>query len=325
MIRLLDLSAQDPARRRQRAVDDLCLTTQRESAAFQRLVRLLAQHLGMPLATLSLLGVEDEIRLASHGRPPRNTAALTRLAVERNRSLVLTGKIAQGTAGVSGLRLPFYAGLPVRSPGGEVVGALAVMDRSPRRFAPWQRAALADFGQLVENELRLRSVAVRDHLTGLYNRRFFDELGDREWRRSKREAFPLSVLMVDIDYFKAYNDTYGHSAGDRVLAQVAGCLRSTFRRAADFLARYGGEEFAAILPTTDREGGRRAAERLCEAVADLRIAHSASATGHLTISIGVATASDESQTKAGLAELIRSADEALYRAKHAGRARVEVA
>lgn len=328
VIRTNDPQAQDPARRRQRAVDDLALTTQQDGSAFDRLVRLLADHTGMPVATLSLLGSGREMRMAVHGtQSPAAAAAmqtLTAAVVEQEQTLILADARSHlpPDARRSGPR--FYAGLPVRSPGGEVVGALAVQDRSPRRFTAWQQAALTDFGRLVENELRLRTVAVRDHLTGLYNRRFFDELGDREWRRSKREAFPLSVLMVDIDYFKAFNDTYGHTAGDRVLAQVADCLRTTFRRAADFLARYGGEEFAAVLPSTDRAGGLRAGQRLCEGIEKLAIPHGGSPQGIVTVSIGVATADAKTPTTASLQDHIVAADAALYRAKRAGRARVMV-
>lgn len=324
MIRLLDPNAQDPGRRRQRAVDDLYLTTQRNGVAFERVVRLLANHTGMPLATLNLLGVEEETPLAAYGRSvaPAASQFLTAQVVERQRSLVLPDCRPLLPAEHRRGAPCFYAGLPVSSPGGEVVGALAVMDRQPRRFTPWQKKALTDFGHLVENELRLRTVAVRDHLTGLYNRRFFDELGDREWRRSKREAFPLSVLMVDIDYFKNYNDTYGHTAGDQVLAQVADCLRTTFRRAADFLARYGGEEFAAVLPSTDRAGGLRAGQRLCEGIEQLDIPHSGSPRGRVTVSIGVATADARTPSGASLQDHIAAADAALYRAKQAGRSTV---
>lgn len=325
MIRTNDSQAQDPARRRQRAVDDLALTTQQDGSAFDRLVRLLADHTGMPLATLSLLGAGEEIQLAVHGpRPPEAAIlkALTAEVVGREAPLVLTDARTLLAAGSRRGAPRFYAGLPVRSPGGEVVGALAVQDRRPRRFTEWQQAALMDFGRLVENELRLRTVAVRDHLTGLYNRRFFDELGDREWRRAKREAFPLSVLMVDIDHFKAFNDTYGHTAGDRVLAQVADCLRSTFRRAADFLARYGGEEFAAVLPSTDRPGGLRAGQRLCEGIEKLAIPHSGSPRGLVTVSVGVATVDAKTPTGTNLQDHIADADAALYEAKRAGRARV---
>ncbi|MDP3858205.1 MAG: sensor domain-containing diguanylate cyclase [Stagnimonas sp.] len=318
------LDADEPARRRQRVVDDLYLTTQRDNLAFERLVRLLANHTGMPLANLSLLGVAAETRLASFGGNPSLAASqfLTSRVVTRERLQVLADcrplLPANGRRGAP----RFYAGLPVNSPGGEVVGALSVQDRHPRRFTPWQRRALADFGQLVENELRLRSVAVRDHLTGLYNRRFFDELGDREWRRSKRDAFPLSVLMVDIDYFKNYNDTYGHVAGDQVLAQVAGCLRGTFRRAADFLARYGGEEFAAVLPSTDHAGGLRAGQRLCEGIEQLAIPHRGAPRGLVTVSIGVSTADAKAPADANLQDHLAAADAALYRAKQAGRATV---
>lgn len=296
------------------------------SAAMRRLVSVARAVIGCEGAAVLLYGEQGDPILQSDPAMPDE---LARVLVSRVDSLTADGTVlALDRTGIG-----FPDGRPVRraelrllrNASGSLAGVLVLLSSADGVYLPRGGPLLEQLAGVFEDHLNLLRIGVRDYLTGLYNRRFFDEMARREWRRAQRETLPISVLIADIDHFKRYNDLEGHPAGDQALRAVARCLSETFRRASDVLARYGGEEFAAILPTTDREGGRRAAERLCAAVADLRIAHSASATGHLTISIGVATASDESQTKAGLAELIRSADEALYRAKHAGRARVEVA
>ena len=210
----------------------------------------------------------------------------------------------------------------LRSPSGSLAGVLAVLSTGGEVYFPRGGSLLAELGQLLEDHLALMHIGIRDHLTGLYNRRFFDEMASREWRRARRDQMPVSVLMADVDHFKAYNDSLGHPAGDQVLQQVAQCMSGTFRRAADVLARYGGEEFAAILPKTDPEGGRRAGERLCEAVEALRIPHPGCQGGVLTISVGVASVARDSEIDDDLSSLIRRADAALYSAKRAGRARV---
>lgn len=168
---------------------------------------------------------------------------------------------------------------------------------------------------------QLRTMATTDALTGLVNRRGFDERLDDETARANRNRLPLSLIMIDIDRFKAYNDRYGHQAGDECLKLVAATLRAGVRRPADIVARYGGEEMALILPETDHQGAYEVAETLRVAVHGLEIAHTASERGQVTISLGVATLGQG--TPAGsAAELIRRADGALYIAKEAGRDRV---
>jgi diguanylate cyclase (GGDEF)-like protein len=177
-----------------------------------------------------------------------------------------------------------------------------------------------------ETELRgltdeLKLQATTDALTGLPNRRAIDECLAIELARTKRSGQPFSLVMVDIDHFKAFNDIYGHPAGDACLRSVAGALERTDRRLGDFVGRYGGEEFCAILPDTDEDGAYFFAERLRTAVRDLRQTHAGSEKGVVTISVGVATyAADEIDRTD--ATLIARADEALYVAKGAGRDRV---
>ncbi len=167
---------------------------------------------------------------------------------------------------------------------------------------------------------QLRTMATTDALTGLLNRRGFDERLADEASRAARSSQPLSLVMVDIDRFKAYNDRYGHQAGDECLKQVAAALRTGVRRPADVVARYGGEEMTLILPDTDQQGAWELAEQLRESVRALEIAHAGSEKRIVTVSLGVATLDPGSTISA--MELVRRADAALYIAKDAGRDRV---
>jgi diguanylate cyclase (GGDEF)-like protein/PAS domain S-box-containing protein len=171
---------------------------------------------------------------------------------------------------------------------------------------------------LAEMNKHLKLLAATDALTGLKNRRTFDEMLGKEFSRSSRHHHPLSVLMVDIDYFKSFNDTYGHQAGDEAIRAVARCLREVARRPADIAARYGGEEFALVLPDTDTEGAIAVAETLCESVRELRIPNGRSTRGVVTVSVGVSTVS-RGNLLAAPEDLVRQADGALYLAKGQGR------
>ncbi|MGV8889290.1 MAG: diguanylate cyclase [Pseudomonas sp.] len=172
----------------------------------------------------------------------------------------------------------------------------------------------------LQNDL-LRSMALMDGLTGVANRRKFDEDILADWRQCFREQKPLSLIMVDVDFFKRYNDQYGHQAGDGCLKSVAQALSETVRRPYDLVARYGGEEFACILPNTDLCGAVQLAEKMQEQIRALGIEHSASDVARVvTLSLGVATLTptDDFEFQA----LIEAADKQLYEAKKAGRARV---
>lgn len=175
---------------------------------------------------------------------------------------------------------------------------------------------------LRDQTLVLRSQTFSDGLTGIANRRHFDVAIDKEMRRAKRSGSPLSLLMIDIDHFKAYNDHYGHQQGDACLTRVAGELSTMLNRSSDLLARYGGEEFAAILPDTDGPRAVLLAEAIRKGVRALNIRNGDDdgIERHITISIGVATQSCDAPLE--IAALIGAADRALYLAKHAGRNRV---
>jgi len=171
-------------------------------------------------------------------------------------------------------------------------------------------------------EEALRRLSSMDGLTEIANRRHFNDFLDREWKRAKRCSAEMSLIVCDIDFFKDYNDTYGHLTGDECLKKVADILGRMLKRPSDLVARYGGEEFAVVLPDTSADGAAVVAEALKSGVEALMIPHSKSLVSrYVTISIGVATTTPSQNTSP--TELIAAADKALYRAKQEGRNRIK--
>jgi diguanylate cyclase (GGDEF)-like protein len=203
---------------------------------------------------------------------------------------------------------------PLRGADGEDLGALLYEDVTELR----------GIGEmLLDVNRELRHLVRADPLTGLANRREYERLLRTEVARAARTGAPISILMIDVDEFKAFNDELGHRAGDRCLAAVAAALRSGLLRPADAVARYGGEEFVALLPGTDSAGARLLAERLRRAVERLAIHHPRSRAGRLvTVSVGVATAYPSPGYDGRL--LQEAADRGLYLAKGGGRNQVQV-
>jgi diguanylate cyclase (GGDEF)-like protein len=214
--------------------------------------------------------------------------------------------------------------------GGRIVGVLSIQSSKPNAYddedllllescAIYLGARIHDEEQRAATE-QLQQIATTDALTGLANRRAFDEALAREWHRCARSRSPLSLLMVDVDYFKTFNDAYGHVAGDTCLRQIAQSVAACAKRPGDVAARYGGEEFAIVLPETEIERAAQLAEHMCEAVRVLAIPHQGSSLGHVTISVGVASVCPEGM--ADPQDLTERADAQLYRAKGTGRNRV---
>jgi diguanylate cyclase (GGDEF)-like protein/PAS domain S-box-containing protein len=170
-------------------------------------------------------------------------------------------------------------------------------------------------------QVALEQLATRDGLTGLANRRCFDETLHAEWARALRQRQPLSLLMVDVDNFKAYNDANGHLGGDECLKRIASAVASEMR-ANDLVARYGGEEFAVILPNQSLKGAASVAERIRTRVEQLQVPNRTAPGAHVTVSIGAATAIASNENQAS--DLVATADAALYRAKHMGRNRISL-
>jgi diguanylate cyclase (GGDEF)-like protein len=188
------------------------------------------------------------------------------------------------------------------------------MDKKNRELTETRR-------QLEHRNRDLERISALDTLTQIANRRRFDAVLRQEWRRSARDDSPLSLVFCDIDYFKRFNDTYGHQAGDECLVRVAQAMEETLNRPADLVARYGGEEFIALLVDTGLEGARMLAERMRSRVETLKVEHRASGVAsHLTVSLGVASVVPKPAVRPE--DLVDLADRALYAAKEGGRNRV---
>lgn len=208
-----------------------------------------------------------------------------------------------------------------------LAGPVAQAVENARLYKAAQQAR--ETAEAVSRELetanrKLAQLSVTDALTGIPNRRRFHEVIESEWRRAQRNRESIAVMMIDVDFFKSYNDRYGHQRGDACLTRVAAALHDGLHRAGDFVGRYGGEEFVVILPSTNEETAGLQGQRLCERVRALDIAHETSAAASMvTISIGCAATIPAPNTTP--ATLIAAADHALYEAKRSGRNRVRCA
>ncbi|MEN6447881.1 MAG: diguanylate cyclase [Syntrophaceae bacterium] len=191
--------------------------------------------------------------------------------------------------------------------------ALSISTRRMHRILMWSLDMRYDMSQL----------ALIDALTGVANRRHFDIFIYQEWRKAQREDTPMAMLMVDVDFFKLYNDIYGHQSGDQCLRSIARAISGVIHRPSDLVARYGGEEFSVILPNTPLRGAMKIAELIRQEVGALFIEHRKSTVAHyVTVSVGVAVISPGQENH--LNELVSAADEALYKAKETGRNRIYV-
>lgn len=206
----------------------------------------------------------------------------------------------------------------LHKPVSEVV--LGAKIRAMQRIIQMRQSLLVMTRKLDAANHELKRLASLDGLTGIANRRHFDEALAREWRRAMRQGNELSILMCDIDYFKQYNDAYGHLVGDEALRLISQALTAAMDRGGDLIARYGGEEFAAVLPETSSGGALFVAERMKQAIDQLKLPNTGSPFGHITASFGIASVVPQAETSP--LTLLDAADHALYEAKHAGRNRV---
>lgn len=190
--------------------------------------------------------------------------------------------------------------------------------KNEQRQVQWGVGTIWDVTERRNMEEELRQLTIRDALTGLFNRRYLDDTLSQEWRRGARSKAEISLLMVDIDHFKNYNDQLGHQAGDECLRKVARVMASKVKRSADFVARYGGEEFAVVLTETGTERAQKMARRMCDAVRRAALPHPESSVGaYVTVSVGVHTAICDKNSSPE--QLFSGADQALYEVKMAGR------
>lgn len=179
----------------------------------------------------------------------------------------------------------------------------------------WKTSSL--YRQLAPAHQALAECSVRDALTGVYNRGYFNEQFPRDIRRAQRESAPLALLITDIDYFKRYNDRFGHPGGDACLHAIASAMEKSLHGPADYLARYGGEEFVIVLPLTDAAGALHIADALLDAVARLNIPSAKNPGQPMTVSIGIVTFNPPTDTPS-VGEIMDRADTALYQAKNGG-------
>jgi diguanylate cyclase (GGDEF)-like protein len=216
------------------------------------------------------------------------------------------------------LGIRFYAGVPLSDQHGELIGTLCVLDRAPRLLLSHQRDGLRLLGQQFMDQLemhrdvqQLQRQTLSDPLTGAGNRRGFDRRLHEEWSRHMRSGAALSLLMIDVDKFKQYNDTYGHQAGDAILNQLCELMRLPLR-ASDFVARHGGDEFSIILPNTSQAGAQLVVDRIQSMLASVQWPHRT-----ITVSIGIATLKPEETCD--FAMLLQRADQAMYLCKRSRR------
>ncbi len=314
------------------AVDDLLLESDPDmESAFERVTRMVTTQLHVPMSVFSVFDRTRQYFRWSHGIDvdgiPGKSSFCTHAILQDDVFVVPDARrhkdfhddpLVTGPPWVA-----FYAGVPVRTGKRRKIGALCALDNRPRRFTAGMRQALLDLRDILESLIELRTLTVLDHLTRLYNRRHFDAMIDREWHRACRLSLPVALLTIDIDHFKAFNDAYGHQAGDECLRKVAETLKTECKRSGDIPFRTGGEEFAVLLTVTDgRQGAVEFADRLRQAVRDLAIPHKHSPAGIVTICIGVASTHSFPTDGRGFERFVRCSDEALYAAKRQGRDRV---
>lgn len=303
------------------------LDTDDDEAAFNDLASIAAAVCNTPVALVSLVDADRQWFKARIGvdvaQTPRDVSFCARAILRPDELMEIPdaskdSRFSQNSLVTDGLKIRFYAGAPLLADDGTAMGTLCVIDQQPRELTPTQREAMQALSRQVVAYMNLRKLASQlarqsstDALTCIWNRRAFDLRLQEEWSKHLRRKAPLALLMLDVDLFKSFNDSFGHPAGDVALSSTARILSETLRTE-DFCARYGGEEFAVILPELDVEAAFLAAERLRIAVANLKWPKRP-----ITVSIGVSALVPQGNTNPST--LVARADRALYEAKAAGR------
>ena len=322
-----------PANERQRLralyACDVLDTPQEE--VFDRFTRL-ARHLtGAPIAFISLIDAHRQWFKSVSGldlsETPRDLSFCAH-TITRDVPMVVENaledpRFCDNPFVVGPPYLRFYAGFQLASPQGYNLGTLCVIDDTPRRIAAHERHALRDLAALAVRELEFRRLASTDPLTRAFNRRMLERLGKKEIARAARQAGTFSFAMLDLDRFKAINDTHGHDEGDRVLRQIAETCFANLR-AQDTLFRLGGEEFGLMLVDATPSAASAVIERVRGAIEQTRVELRGTDVP-VTISAGIAHYDAETPDYASIDQMLRQADRALYRAKQRGRNRVEAA
>lgn len=291
-------------------------------APFDKLTQLVQSVLRVPIAAVSLIDSDRQWFKSIKGVDVCETSrdiSFCEHAIQRREPLIipdthLDPRFANNPLVTGEPEVRSYLGIPLETPDGYNLGALCAIDTVPRAFDANQIEVMKSFAKLVMNELELRQIAMSDHLTGAMTRRSWVEAADREVARATRYGTEVSIILMDIDHFKAVNDHHGHPAGDQVLRTVAARCIAELRNS-DMLGRIGGEEFAVLLPETGRAGALEVAERLRKCLAGTPI--DVNAVGlPITASFGICSLSDTIRTVEGL---LAAADRLLYEAKASGR------
>lgn len=308
------------------------ITAESKDYNLDRIVRVAALGMGCRYGVFTLFESGQQVRISTYGetheRLPHHVDAAD--AVAQSGEPLFVDDLASADATLHWTqakdwrRQGAYACRPLFAAGRHVIGALTVISPTAMPIdTPENQRIMLDCVRLLEDSLTMRRNSIRDPLTGLYNRRFFQDQVKAEWQRAKRLAMPVSMLVIDIDHFKAYNDSQGHLAGDRALARVSDILQQHIRRSGDTICRYGGEEFAMILSTTTMEDAAVLAERIRQNVEDEQISNPGlpqTPAAVLTISVGVSAANFQTgEEQAEPRGILGLADQALYEAKAAGR------
>lgn len=295
-------------------------------ASFDRITRLAQKALQVPIVLVSLVDEDRQWFKSRQGldapETPRDISFCTH-AIQKNDPYIVedarTNKLFSNNPLVTGdPHIRSYAGFPLNTPDGYNIGTLCAIDREPRSFNDSQIETMKDLASLIIDELELRSIAMRDSLTGALTRRQFEVDILKEMARSMRRRDAMSLLALDIDHFKQVNDTYGHGGGDAVLKRFVSVCNAQIRQG-DILGRMGGEEFMIALPSSGVDNAMVLAERIRRAV-EAAITSCQGRDIQVTVSIGL----DEIIPGDDLQAVMDRADQALYAAKGGGRNRVNV-
>ncbi len=290
---------------------------------FEKIVSLVRTVLAVPMSTVTLVDRDRQWFKARRGvdvaETPRAVSFCTHTIQQREPFIVEDAcndqRFASSPLVTGAPHIRSYAGVPLRTPEGYNVGALCAMDTRPRRFSPADIAILSNFANIVCDELELRVIAQVDQLTGALSRRGFLDQAEREIARSQRYGRPSSLVMLDVDHFKAVNDTYGHGVGDQVLQKIAE-LAEIKLRPTDVFGRLGGEEFGILLSETSGEQAVVVTERLRKAISDQQMNLPDGRAVKVTASFGIAALTPNVTAAPAWLE---SADQMLYAAKAGGR------
>ncbi|MGB7543772.1 MAG: sensor domain-containing diguanylate cyclase [Burkholderiales bacterium] len=307
------------------ALRSYCMLDTGREARFDDLTHLAATICEAPVSLISLVDTNRLFFKSDHGLGAREVPypdffcghAIHQRELFEVPDALLDPRFARHPLVVDGPRVRFYAGAPLVTPQDHALGTLCVIDFVPRKLEPRQAETLRILGRQVMSQLDLNLLAMRDPLTGLFNRRPLEEVLRREILRARRTGSVVGIMAIDVDHFKRINDTLGHEAGDAALRGIANELAYCVREE-DIACRAGGEEFVVILPGTGEQALRQRAEAIRRTIEQARISTD-EGTVQLTVSIGLTAFPTHGETEAAL---LRAADVALYKAKAAGRNRV---